>query len=356
MAKITIKDIAKKAGVSTTAVSFAFNKPDRLGAETVQKILEIADELGYIPNPIARSMTTGRTGTIGVLVPQPLPEALQNPFLMEFLEGVGEICTRDGYSLMLIPPLQGSLKRAIEYSAVDGFITLGLEEEKSVMLFLRQMKLPFVVVDSDAMDEVPSVNIDDEFGAKKAMQYVLSNGHRNIAIVAIRSGKQAHYKDYVGTLRHRILGYQAALEEYGLSIDNPNIQLVESDNTIQGGKQIFQKILAFDPAPTAVVTMSDIIAIGIYEAARDGEIAIPEALSVVGFDDIPISKLVCPPLTTISQPTREKGRNSAELLAHVIEGDPEHPHIVLPTQLAIRDSVISCGTAPENKDPELPAP
>ncbi|HKJ26448.1 MAG TPA: LacI family DNA-binding transcriptional regulator, partial [Anaerolineales bacterium] len=134
MAKITIKDIAKKAGVSTTAVSFAFNKPDRLGAETVQKILEIADELGYIPNPIARSMTTGRTGTIGVLVPQPLPEALQNPFLMEFLEGVGEICTRDGYSLMLIPPLQGSLKRAIEYSAVDGFITLGLEEEKSVML------------------------------------------------------------------------------------------------------------------------------------------------------------------------------------------------------------------------------
>lgn len=341
MAKVTIKDIAKKAGVSTTAVSFAFNKPDRLGAETVQKILEIADELGYIPNPIARSMTTGRTGTIGVLVPQPLPEALQNPFLMEFLEGVGEICTRDGYSLMLIPPLQGSLKRAIEYSAVDGFITLGLEEEKSVMLFLRQMKLPFVVVDSDAMEEVPSVNIDDEFGAKQAMQYALENGHRNIAIVAIRSGKKAHYKDYVGTLRHRMLGYQAALDEYGLSIDDPNILLVESDNTIKGAKQIFQQITAVEPLPTAIVTMSDIIAIGLCEAARNKEIRIPDELSIIGFDDIPVSKLVCPPLTTISQPTREKGRKSAELLAQVIEGDTDHPHVVLPTKLIIRESVKS---------------
>ncbi len=340
MPKVTIKDIAQKAGVSITSVSFAFNNPNRLGEETVQRILEVADELGYIPNPIARSMTSGRTGTLGVLVPQPLPEMLRNPFLFDFLEGVGEICTRDGFSLMLIPPLQGSMKRAIEYAAVDGFLTLGLEEHKSIMVFLRQRNVPFTTVDSDPLEGVPAVNVDDEPGASSVMEYILENGHRHIAIVSIRSGKEGRYDEYVGTLRNRINGYKKAFAKYGLEIEGSGVTLLESSSTTKsGGKKIFDELLKLKPLPTAVVAMSDIIAIGILEAAREAGISIPDEISVVGFDNIPIASLVCPSLTTVSQPIRQKGRTAADLLTQVIQGDSVSSHIMLPTELVIRESV-----------------
>jgi len=127
MSRITIKDVAEKAGVSITSVSFAFNNPERLPEGTVQKILEVAEEIGYVPNPIARSMLTGRTGIIGILVPQPTTEIIRNPFWAEFIEGVAEVCLREGFSILLVPPLEGSVKRAVAKTAVDGFITIGLE-------------------------------------------------------------------------------------------------------------------------------------------------------------------------------------------------------------------------------------
>src|SRR3972149_3525947 len=166
MTKVNIKDIAEKAKVSTTAVSFAFNNPTRLSESTVKRILNIAHEMGYAPNPLARNLSTGKTGAIGLLVPQPIPEIIRNPFMPEFIEGIGEVCTHMGLSLMLVPPLKGSMERAIVNAAVDGFLTLGLEESKSTMVVLRQRGVPFVTVDSDPIEGVPAINIDDEGGAK----------------------------------------------------------------------------------------------------------------------------------------------------------------------------------------------
>jgi alanine racemase len=97
MTRVNIKDIAQKAGVSKTAVSFAFNNPSRLSEATVQQILAIAEEMGYSPDPVARSMSTGRTGTIGLLLPQSMPEIVRNPYFPEFLEGIGEVCTHSGF-------------------------------------------------------------------------------------------------------------------------------------------------------------------------------------------------------------------------------------------------------------------
>src|SRR5258706_2575675 len=134
MARININDIAEKAGVSKTAVSFAFNSPERLPEARVRQILRVANEMGYTPNPVARTLTTERTGTIGLLVPKPIPEIIRNPFLPEFLEGVGEICTEASLSLMIVPPIKGSIQRAIVNAAVDGFLTLGLEEHKATMV------------------------------------------------------------------------------------------------------------------------------------------------------------------------------------------------------------------------------
>ena len=214
MARINIKDIAERAGVSKTAVSFAFNNPERLPETRVRQILQIAEEMGYTPDPVARTLSTGRTGTIGILIPQPIPEIIRNPFMPEFLEGVGEICTEASLSLMIVPPLKGSIQRAVTNAAVDGFLTLGLEEYKATMAVLRQRGVPYVTVDSDPIDGVPAVNVDDENGAQAVMQHVLEAGHRQITILGIRSGKLGHYEEYAGTLRHRIDGYLSALSRW----------------------------------------------------------------------------------------------------------------------------------------------
>jgi DNA-binding LacI/PurR family transcriptional regulator len=339
MKRIGINDIAKKAGFSKTTVSFAFNNPERLPEQTVRRILETAEELGYSPDPVARSMSTGHTGTIGVLFPQSIPDVIRNPFIPEFLAGVGEICTSEGFSLMLVPPLKGSIKRAIENAAVDGFITLGLEEYKAAMMVLRQRGVPFVTVDSDPIEGVPAVNIDDEAGAKEAMLHVLAQGHRDIRILAIRSGKEGHYEEYHGTLHYRMNGYLAALAEYGLTLDRKRIRLTEAVCTEDGGAESFTAIWKGHHRPTAIVSMSDIMAIGALNAAREAGVA-PQELSMVGFDDIPMAASVNPALTTVAQPHCKKGQLAAELLLKTINGDGDTTHYVLPTELVLRKSVF----------------
>jgi len=339
MARITIREIAEKAGVSVTSVSFAFNNPSRLPEATVQRILEVAEELGYIPDPVARSMSTGHTGTLGVLVPQPFTEIIRNPFLYEFLEGVAEVCTAAGYSLMIVPPLEGSVRRAIGVAAVDGFLTLGLELFKSTMVVLSQREVPFVMVDGDPIEGVPAVNVDDVSGARAVMAYVLKAGHRDITILGIRSGKDGRYQEYTGTLRRRMEGYLSALASFNLELDQRRIQLIECSSTISGGQDGFRQLWKKKNPPTAVVAMSDVIAIGVIYAAMQKRIKVPEDLSVVGFDDISISKLINPALTTVSQPIQQKGKLAAELLVKCIEGECGLSHSTLNTKLIVRASV-----------------
>ncbi len=341
MTRITIKEIAEKAGLSVTSVSFAFNNPHRLPEATVQRILEVAEELGYTPDPVARSMSTGRTGTLGILVPQPFTEIIRNPFLYEFLDGVAEVCTAAGYSLMIVPPLEGSVRRAIGVSAVDGFLTLGLELYKSAMKVLSQREVPFVMVDSEPIEGVSSVNVNEKAGSYAVMTHVLEAGHHNIAILGIRSGKEGRFQEYAGTLRQRIDGYINALAKYDLKVDQQQVQLIECSSTINGGQDGFHQLWRKKDHPTAVVAMSDIIAIGVVDAAKQMGIRIPEELSVVGFDDISISKLITPALTTVSQPLQHKGKLATELLVKCLEGECKPSHILLKTKLVVRASVSS---------------
>lgn len=339
MSKVNINDIALKSGFSKTAVSFAFNNPTRLSDATLKHILAIAEELGYSPDPVARNMSTGRTGVIGLLVPQPIDEMFRNPYFPEFVEGIGEVCTRSGFSLMLVPPLKGSMRRAIDNAAVDGILTLGLEEDKATMVVARQCRVPFVTVDSDPIEGVPAINVDDTGGASQAMEHVLDMGHRNIAILAIRSGKQARYQEYVGTLRARMHGYMMALEKYGLTFNGHSVRLLECVSTENGGVEGFHTLWRSRQRPTAVIAMSDIIAIGVIKAAKAEGLHIPKDLSIVGFDDITLASLIHPALTTVSQPSTEKGRQATNLLVKLIESAVEPTHQILPTLLVIRESV-----------------
>ncbi|MBE0691109.1 MAG: LacI family DNA-binding transcriptional regulator [Anaerolineae bacterium] len=340
MPKVTISDIARRAGVSKTAVSFAFNDSSRLPEDTVQRILSVAEELGYIPNPIARSLSSNRTGNLGLLFPQPLPHVMRNPYNAELLQGVGQACERSGYNVLLVSPVLGSIRQAVSGAVVDGFLTIGLEHYRPTIKLLDQRAVPYVMVDSEPFPGVACVNIDDTAGAYQAMHHVLERKHRRIAILGIASGKRGRYKSYVGTLQGRIAGYQAALAEIGLAIDDENVRLFECACTHEGGRRGFDRCWRA-MQPTAIITMADVLAAGALEAASAASIPVPQRVSIVGFDDLPFTRLTNPPLTTIHQPIHNKGEFAANLLFDILNNGAELTQYVFPTHLVERETVAA---------------
>ncbi len=337
--RVTISDIARQAGVSKTAVSFAFNMPGRLSKETTARVLDIARQMGYAPNPIARSLNTRRTNAIGLIVPQDIAVVMANPFFAELIRGIGDVCKDAGYSLMLIPPLRGSLLDATFAALVDGCIVSGLDAEDPVVQSLAQRRVPFVMIDTDAPPHIASVNVDDCSGAEAAMRHVLQKGHRNIAILGLRS-PTGRMSDYTGTLRRRFDGFDAALQAHGLALNAPGIHIIECDATAEGGRTGLESVMSAELRPTAVLCLSDAIAWGVLEAARERGLRLPDDLAVIGFDDLPPSKLMHPALTTVHQPTREKGRRAAEVFLDVLrsDGDAAPKRVVLPVELRVRES------------------
>jgi len=339
MAKVTISQIAKEAGVSKTAVSFAFNDPSQLSSNTVRHIHEIAEQLGYTPDPIARSMTTRRTNALGLLLPQDIATALANPFYAQFIRGMGHVCGRVGLTLMLVPPLWGSMLKAIPHATVDGFVVVGLEVDRGEIQLMRRRDVPFVMVDSEAPADVPSVNVDDRSGARAVMSHVLDQGHRRIAMICIESGKAGQIEEYTGTLAARLAGYREALEARGLALDSADVQVLEAATSWEGGQAAFDQLWGSGRRPTAIVAMSDIMAIGVMDAAKARGLQLPRDLSVAGFDDLPDARHMLPGLTTVRQPVEEKGRLAADVLVAALAKSDAIDHHILPTELVIRQSV-----------------
>ena len=225
--KVTARHVAEAAGVSRTAVSVAFNDPVRISAETRQRILEVAEELGYAPDPVARMLSHGQTRTLGLLLPQDIPQVMQNPYYSEFLVGLGQVCHREGMSLLLVPPLRSSMLQAIPYAAVDGFVVCGLEVDRGEVAELRRRKVPFVLVDSEAPDGVPSVDVTDHEGMAGMLRHLLELGHRRLAILSFEGGPDRERYGYRGPLGRRVAGITDALSDVGLSLDHPDVRLVE---------------------------------------------------------------------------------------------------------------------------------
>ncbi len=168
MTRITIADVAVAAGVSKTAVSFAFNSPEKLGQATVDRVLHVALDLGYTPHPAARALSMRRSGTIGVLIPQRLSTVFANQFMAELMQGLGEVVEEHDLTLLLIPPLDGSLEGAMRRASVDGFISLGLSPDDEALATLDRIGIPTVLIDSEGSPPHPAVNVDDAGGAEAA--------------------------------------------------------------------------------------------------------------------------------------------------------------------------------------------
>jgi alanine racemase len=332
-----IDDVAREAGVSKTAVSFAFNSPQRLAPETALRIREVADSLGYRPNPVARMLTQRQTMTIGVLTPQALSVMFGNPFFGTFCEGVALIAEERGYALHFISPLHGSLIRAIDRATVDGVVAIGLADTHPEVEQIRRAGLPLVLVDSTSLPEHGSVQSDDIGGAFAAATHLASLGHREVLVLGVEPPAPGS-PEPDGVASRRLRGYRDALASVGASIPDTRVILVPA--TIDGGIEGVARGRAGRIHFTAILAMSDAVAIGAMRALRDLGFDIPGDVSVVGFDDIDLAAHVDPPLTTVHQPTRRKGAEALRALLVVIEGQgratPTHHR--LDTSLVVRSS------------------
>jgi DNA-binding LacI/PurR family transcriptional regulator len=335
VSRVTIADVASAAGVSKTAVSFAFNNPKRLGQATLERVLGVAQDLGYTPYPAARALSTKRSGTIGLLIPQRLSTVFGNPFVSELIQGLGEQCDEHDLTLLLVPPLDGSLEHAIRMVSVDGFISLGLSPDDSAVRVLERIGIPNVMIDSEGSPDHPAVNIDDEGGAQAAARHLLELGHRRIAILVLPPVRAQ--KDPSPSVTRRLSGYRKAIDEAGA----PEPTTVVAGISVAAGGRAFESLPKGRRGPTGVLAMSDMAAIGVLGAAESARLRVPEDLSVVGFDDIPASAWTSPPLTTVRQPIVEKGKLAALILIQRMNGKPVDSPPPLSTTLVVRKSTSS---------------
>jgi DNA-binding LacI/PurR family transcriptional regulator len=360
----TIRDIAERAGVSKTTVSFALNDPSRISVETYNRVMAVVNELDYIPNPVARTLTTKRLGALGLLLPQPITETLRNPYVVEIIRGIGELCAERELSLTMLPPVRGRIIEAARRAFVDGLITIGIGPGHEVVELLNKRHIPFVTIDGADTEYTVNVGVDDESAAYSLMRHVLGLGHRRIVVLALmpESIKLSEERFY-SVCDRRLAGFSRAMAEVGLRTDSPGISVLPTESSIEGGDAAISKILrrppdgaAAEDGPTAIVAMCDAVALGAYQACRRLSLSIPSDISVAGFDDIPMAANAMPPLTTVYQPGREKGSVAADLVALLLDGG-DAGHRCLDTRLAIRSSTAAPRkAAPSSATPSSATP
>jgi DNA-binding LacI/PurR family transcriptional regulator len=253
-----------------------------------------------------------------------------------FSAGVAGVAEEAGYGLHFISPMHGSLSRAITRAIVDGVVAIGLAADHPEIAEIRKAGLPMTTVDSDLFEDLPSVDVDDEGGAFAAAEHLVGLGHRDVLVLGIERAEHAP-SGADDVVARRLRGYRTALAAAGVTIADDEI--VVSPATFAGGVAAIDRAWAAGRRPTAILAMSDALAIGAIRGLRDRGLSIPADVSVVGFDDIELAQTTDPPLTTVHQPIRGKGEEAARLLLAVIGGQGEPPgHLRMPTRLVIRAS------------------
>jgi alanine racemase len=302
--------------------------------------MDIARELGYVPDPVARTLAMKQTGSIGLLLPQAIQEVFQNPYISEIMRGVGYVCDKEGLSLGVLSPLKGVLTQTIRNAAVDGIITLGIGSGMTVLELFHQRGLPFVTIDGGNGSDLVNVGIDDEKAAERLMEAVLAQGHRDIAVFMLKNVTLADNGDHFSlTNDYRLSGFNRALAKYGLSIGaHTGIHVYHTEVSVESGAATAKEILAAAKRPTAIICLADVQALGVYEECAKEGLSIPGDISVVGFDDIPFSAFMSPPLTTLRQPGYQKGEIAARTLVEMINKQTVSSTI-METEVVIRGSL-----------------
>ncbi|MFN2109533.1 MAG: LacI family DNA-binding transcriptional regulator [Anaerolineae bacterium] len=328
--RVTIQDVAEAAGVSRQTVSRAINNRGEIRPETRAEILRIATEMDYRPSSIARGLATQRTGTLGLIVPD-----VANPFFAEVALGAEHEAYAAGYNVFLCntnedPEREIAVLRSLEDKRVDGVILCSSRIEDDTLRESLSHHTCVVLVNRRLNgDDFGCVIIDDEKGGHDITWHLLNTEHRAIGFLsgppASRSGQK------------RMMGYRTAMTEAGIAYDPEWMQ--PCSPSVEGGHEVAKALLKNHPEITALFCYNDLVAIGALQASQDLELAIPDALAIVGFDDIPLAALVTPPLTTCHVSRYEMGAQAMNMLLERVNGcTTECQQVLLQPELVIRAS------------------
>ncbi len=329
----TIRDVAREAGVSVATVSRVVNAKGPVRETTASRVREVVERLGYVPHGGARSLTTRRTGVIGVLLPE-----MHGDFFSELIRGLDQVARPAGYHLLVSgshsdPAETEEVLQAL-HGRIDGLVLMMPGPGGERLFRSLPRRAPVVLLnDLEGGDEHDSLRVDNVRGARLAVDHLLDLGHRRIALVA---GPESN-----SDALERRRGYRQALAARGLEPD-PALEL-PGDFREASGFRAGARLADMAPRPDAVFAANDAMAIGCLAALRDRGVRVPEELSLVGFDDVPMARYVKPGLTTVRVPIAEVGGRAMERLLQVTaagDGGPPRHHVVVPT-LSIRDSTAA---------------
>ncbi len=333
---VSVKDIAKQAGVSHSTVSRALHHSRLISTETTERIQRLAAEMGYSPSAVARALKTNRSQVLGVVL-----NSIDDPFFSEILQGVEEVIHGSGYSLFIAsayrnPDREQEIVRAMVEHRVDGVIICSTSFGKDQSGQLLQYGVPLVVVNNQAAEDFRySIYHDDIDGSRQITRHLIKLGHRKIAYVGNSlSGR---------TTFDRLTGFRQEIASSGLSVPAEYIYEAAGSGP-QSGALVLDHFLALPSRPTALFCYNDMMAIGVLKGLQRLGIGVPEEVSVAGFDNIVFSEYTNPPLTTFDQPKRVIGAEAARLILDLLnatttKGSADQKNVrILKGSLLVRES------------------
>lgn len=326
---VSIKDIAKEAGVSPSTVSRALNDHPQISSGTKAYIQKLAKKMGYVPSIPARSLVSRRTATIGVAITD-----LADPYYARLMLGIEDGAKAHQYQVVLSsyyrnPTREMEIVRDFHMRRMDGIIITGSEVEEAYLAANGKFFMPVVLVNRP--NYPLSVSVDRFLGAQIVVEHLLNLGHRRIA--HITEGATFRKKS------RRLKGYLAALTRHNLEIDERLI--VDGDGGIRGGIESVPLLLSLPRPPTAIFCFNDMTAIGAITALRQHGCEVPRDISVVGYDDLEMAAYYHPPLTTVRQRTYQLGIQAVEMLLKLINGEKQPAPVMLKPELIIRQSTAA---------------
>lgn len=331
----TMRDVAMLAGVSDATVSRAFNEPEKVTERTLERVRSAASKLNYTPNMLAASLRQMQSKTIVVIVPD-----LANAFFSKVLDGIEEVAAKAGLSLLLANSrdeleVERRCVEMVRSRRVDGVIQLGARSLQELVQIKDVHAIPFVhAIEAEQERFSPSVSIDNAQAAAEATSFVIGQGHRRIGVIAGRAESRIS--------QLRLNGIHQAMNEAGIAL--PENQISYGEYTVHGGEEATGYLLDRASGVSALICMSDEMAIGAMSMLRSRGYEIPRDISVTGFDNIEIGGYLQPTLTTVSQPSRRMGEEAMRLMVAALNGTEDDQallgrHVVLPTELVVRESV-----------------
>lgn len=346
--RTTLRQLAQDVGVSRATVSNAYNHPEQLSAALRERILGRAAELGFAgPDPMARSLRRGAVGAVGVVVDQSLSYAFSDPAAVLMLDGLAGEIQPAGLGLLIHTAAGDRAELAhIRDAAVDAWVLISLPDGAPAIEAARARRRPVVVLDQPLLDDVPLIAVDDLGGAAMLTRHLTRLGHRRIAVLSMPMGldrreglveiaRQATtgYRN----IRQRLAGVSMAASEAGIGWSTVPVMECKSNDPDAGAGGALA-LLRLQPRPTAIIALSDQLALGALRAAQDTDLHVPDQLSVVGFDDSPLAAQGQPPLTTVHQPLRERGRAAGQVVRALLASETPVALEPFPVTLIVRES------------------